>query len=80
MDTSKPHPERFESYTLLPGGKSFTIPKCKYVFKLDSHGGWRDEYGHYYNSNGEPDFEPEDAALTPSEGSINSDEGYDDYD
>ena len=37
---------------------SFTIKDCKFIFKLDRYGGWRDEYGHYYNSHGEPDFEP----------------------
>lgn len=42
MDTTKPHPERFETYTLLPDGKSFMIKGCKFVFKLDRYGGWRD--------------------------------------
>lgn len=54
-------------------GKSFTIKDCTFVFKLDRYGGWRDQHGNYYNSNGEPDFEPEDAELTPSEGSFHSD-------
>ena len=80
MDPSVPHPERFEVYTVLPGGKGFTIPNCKFVFKLDRYNGWKDEYGHYYNSNGDPDFEPEDGELTPSEGSVDEGPHYDDYD
>ena len=81
MDPTKPNPERFSVYTMLPDGKGFTIKGCKFIFKLDRHGGWRDEYGNYYNANGEPDFEPEDAQLTPSEGSLHSDDDLgDDYD
>ena len=81
MDISKPQPQRFDTYTLLPGGKSFTIKDCKFVFKLDKYGGWRDQNGHYYNSNGEPDFQPEDAEILSDYDSGEDDnQPIDDYD
>ena len=52
---------RFEVYNLNPDGKSFTIPNCKFVFKLDRFGGWKDENGQYFNEDGEPDYQPEEA-------------------
>ena len=81
MSINKPQPERFEVYHLLPDGKSFTIKDSKFVFKLDQYGGWKDQFGHYYNSNAQPDIEPEDADLTPEEASFDeSDDIGHDYD
>ena len=51
----KPVTNRFEVYKLLPDGRSFTIPNCKFIFKLDRFGGWRDEHGQYFNEVGEPE-------------------------
>lgn len=53
-------PERFETYISLPGGKGFKIKGNDHVFKFDSHGGWFDEYGNYYNYNGEASDPPSD--------------------
>ena len=36
-------PERFMNYTLLKGGRGFTI-KTKFVYTINSRGGFRDEY------------------------------------
>ena len=63
-----PHqPERFEVYNMRSDGKSFTIHGCDAVFYLDQHGGWKDEFGNYYNSNGDPDEEPSDADYENSQ-------------
>lgn len=36
------HSSRFDVYTNLPDGSGFTIPGCKFVFKYDANGGWKD--------------------------------------
>ena len=57
-NSEKMNPNRFEVYTELPDGKGFTIPNCKFVFKLDRFGGWKDEFGQYFNQDGEKDEQP----------------------
>ena len=58
MSFGKPQPERFDVYTELANEKGFTIKGCNFIFKFDRHGGWKDQYGNYYNCNGEPEEEP----------------------
>jgi hypothetical protein len=56
MSGKHPHdPSRFEIYSELPDGSGFTIKNCSFVFKFDRFGGWFDEHGNYYNSEGQPD-------------------------
>lgn len=50
-----PEPDRFLTYTQLPNRRGFTLKGCDFVFKYDQYGGWKDEYGNYYNCDGEPD-------------------------
>lgn len=56
-----PDPSRFETYKELKDGSGFTIKGSDFVFKYDRYGGWHDEFGNYYNSNGESDEPPSDS-------------------
>ncbi len=47
-------PKRFEEYVELEDGSGFTLKGSEHVFLYDKYGGWKDEYGNYYNENGEP--------------------------
>ena len=57
MAHRKPNPNRFLEYEEFKNGKGFTIQeKGRYIdFYFDDEGGWFDEFGNYYNSNGESD-------------------------
>lgn len=48
----KHQPERFKEYFENKEKTGFTIPNCDYEFIYDEHGGWRDEYGNYYDCDG----------------------------
>lgn len=52
---------RFEEFKELDDNSGFTIPTGE-VFKFDKTGGWFDEYGDYFNADGEP--------CTPSKESL----------
>jgi hypothetical protein len=54
----QPHPERFEFYAETSDGLGFKIKGSNYIYKFDQYGGWKDEYGNYYNGDGDPDEEP----------------------
>jgi hypothetical protein len=54
-----PRPERFETYVELPSKLGFRIKDSDHVFYYDKYGGWKDEYGNYYNQDGVPDEEPD---------------------
>lgn len=47
-------PKRFEEYIELEDGTGFTLKGSEHVFLYDQYGGWKDEYGNYYNENGDP--------------------------
>lgn len=37
----------------------FTLKDTKHIFYYDKYGGWKDEYGNYYNADGKADEEPD---------------------
>ena len=55
FDDDKPDPrfdafeEVFDSNGIAIG---FTLPNNSFVFRYDKKGGWKDENGNYYNSQG----------------------------
>ena len=52
-------PERFQVYQEVEDGSGFYLKDCDFFFEYDKHGGWRDEYGNYYDKNGDPSDEYE---------------------
>ena len=60
-----PQPQRFEAYIPTKDGSGFTLRDGHFLYKFDSYGGWKDEYGNYYNADGDPDEEPAQGAHTP---------------
>lgn len=60
---SLPDP-RFSQFTeeLNEEGRviGFSIPNCNFIFKYDRNGGWFDEDGRYYNSEGVLQSDEED--------------------
>ena len=51
---------RFEEFKELEDNSGFKIPTGE-VFKFDKHFGWFDEYGDYFNADGEPSNPPKDS-------------------
>jgi len=49
-----PNPKRFEKYAISKDGRSFTIEGSTHEFVFDEQGGWLDEFGNYYDANGNP--------------------------
>jgi hypothetical protein len=61
MEPQAPTESRFEEFKELDDGSGFKIPSGE-VFKFDKLGGWFDEYGDYFNCEGEPTKEvPKDS-------------------
>lgn len=54
---SKHQPERFKEYFDNEDKSGFKIVDTEYEFKYDKDGGWRDEYGNYYDCEGKPVYE-----------------------
>ena len=52
--------DRFEEFKELEDGTGFIIPSGE-VFKTDSHGGWFDENGKYFNQDAENVKPPQDS-------------------
>lgn len=46
-------PNRFKEYIELPDKSGFTLEGQTHVYKYDEEGGWYDEFGDYYNCQGE---------------------------
>ena len=57
-----PNAERFIEFEQSNDNSSFFLLDGKF-FEFDQHKGWFDEYGNYYNCNGEPTDPPADANV-----------------
>ena len=60
MEATTSEISRFEEFKELDDNSGFKIPSGE-VFKFDKHGGWFDEYGDYFNGDGEPCTPPKDS-------------------
>ena len=60
MEQPTTNVSRFEEFKELEDMSGFKIPTGE-VFKFDKHGGWFDEYGDYFNADGEPSNPPKDS-------------------
>lgn len=59
-----PNPERFDTFELTKDLKGFEIEEKGEIrfFKLNSKGGWFDEFENYYDKNGNPRDPPSDVS------------------
>ena len=52
MENREPQQDRFKEYTEAEDGSGFYLDDNPHFFAFDEFGGWFEEYGNYYNSEG----------------------------
>ena len=58
MEQKGPQPERFKEYTEAEDGSGFYLDDNPHFFAFHAKGGWFDEFGNYYDSDGIPRSPP----------------------